>query len=566
MKKKSILLINKEYQKWKEANLSPWLKKEIDKINEKELENIFSDKLIFGTSGIRSIIGPGYLLNEYSIIKITQGLINYLKQNKNLNLEKRGIVVICDNRNYGKEFAKIVTCILSINKIKFFINPDFSPSVTPFITYLILKLNACAGIMITASHNAAIYNGYKIYDQNAQPFIEKETNIINNYIKEAKLDLNFSLNCEFHNCQKKLCNLIDAQIKIDYLNEIKKIQFFPNQKRNIKVVFSNLHGASKTFTDEILKSCGYDVEITKSQWEYDGNFPTVEFPNPEIKSSFNESIKTAKKENADIVILNDADGDRCGIAVKNNSDYTILNGNEIGILILNYLVSHQRKEFLEKSIFYTSFVSSGLGEIIAKKYGCQIKYLPTGFKWIINQAAQDLKNDENKNFLFAYEEANGYWLSYKASKDKDGIQAALILSEMTDFYWKQKINLIDVLDQIYKKNGYFINETKNITYKKNEIKKIKKLMIFLRKNEINKIDKLVILEKIDYLGKGLDLIKFKVDQKSWIGIRLSGTEPKLKFYFNVFDQNKFEKAKAKENLIFQNFKIFLENKFSLIFD
>lgn len=482
--------------------------------------------------------------------------MEYLKNNySELDLKTKGIVIGHDNRNFSFEFSQEIANIFSSNNIKaiLFANNDIRP--TPVISYSIKKIDAIAGIIITASHNSKEYNGYKIYDSNGSQFLPIITNIIGeNYLKIKEEVFNLILNPD-----PILITYVSKEIEENYIIDVKTMQFYPNQKRNIKIVFSNLHGTSKEWTPKILKDCGYEVFIVKEQFSNDPNFTFAPNPNPELIECYNLALKYAKKVNADLIILNDPDADRLGIGVKiNNCDYYLMNGNETAPVLIEYLFSHyQNKKILPKNgVMYNTFVTSNLSDKVAESYGVKVIKTLTGFKWIGDQINKE--SEKKLKFLFGFEEAYGYLLK-DIIRDKDGIQTSLVLAEACWYYYNQKKTLYDVLLEQYNKFGFFYCETINLIYDGiNSKKNINNILKKFRDKNISSLYKIKCVKKEDYLYglygmPGQDLLKFYFEDGSWFAVRASGTEPKIKLYFVCVDKT-IEKSKIKMIKMYQELK------------
>lgn len=535
------------YQIWKQQTLPIYLKEQLEKMSQEEIFEAFSTNLEFGTAGMRGLIGPGTnRINEVLIVKATSCLITYLKtQFSKEQLKECGVVVAHDNRHFSKEFAFLTAQVLANHEISAYLfkNNDLRP--TPVLSYSIRKINAVAGIVITASHNPPEYNGYKIYDQNGCQFLPDVTNIIADNMQ--KLEDQFDFNFYY---DSSLIKEVMLSVEEDYRQDIKSLQFYPNEKRNIKIIFSNLHGTSKEWVVPILQDSGYEVIIVDEQANYDPDFKGVVSPNPEVKETFDLAIKYAKENDADLIILNDPDADRIGIAVKHQGDYILLDGNQTAPILLEYLLSHykQRNIMPKNPVMYNTFVTGTLSDKVAESYGCKIIKTLTGFKWI---GAEILKEKErNINFVFGFEEAYGYVIK-DITRDKDGIQAAMVLAEATWYYLKQQKTLVDILTCIYQKFGYYFFHTVNLVLKGQEGKKqISNMIDILRKEDIKSLAGINVIKKEDYLNgfynmPQQNLLKFYFADKSWFAVRPSGTEPKIKFYFVCIDSKNIEVAKIK---------------------
>ncbi|MBE4704058.1 phospho-sugar mutase [Spiroplasma platyhelix] len=534
------------YLIWKKQMLPKHLAEQLAQMSREEIIEAFTSNLEFGTAGMRGTVGPGTSrINEVTIIKATTAVVEYLKtQFSKEELKERGVVIAHDNRHFSKEFALLTAQILAHQGVLAYLFKDNDLRPTPVLSYSIRKINAVTGIVITASHNPPEYNGYKIYDQNGCQFLPDVTNIIADNMLKLKDQFEFNFSYD-----ETLIKEVPLAIEEQYRNDIKSLQFYPNEKRNIKIVFSNLHGTSREWVLPILKECGYEVIIVKEQADYDPDFKGVVSPNPEIKATFGLAIKYAKENDADLVILNDPDADRIGIAVKHQGKYVLLNGNETAPILLEYLLSHYQKSntMPKNPVMYNTFVTGTLSDQVAKSYDCQVIKTLTGFKWI---GAEILKEKQRGiNFVFGFEEAYGYVIK-DITRDKDGIQAAMVLAEACWYYLQQSKTLIDVLTWIYQKFGYYYCYTVNLVLKgQSGQKQIASMIDILRKEDIKSLAQNVLEKKEDYLNglynmPGQNLLKFYFQDGSWFAVRPSGTEPKIKFYFVCID-NSIAQAKAK---------------------
>lgn len=526
------------YQIWKQQNLPEHLKRQLITMSKNEIKAAFATTLEFGTAGMRGIIGVGTgRINEITIIKATVAFIQYLKSVFSQQDLVHGIVITHDNRHFSAEFAMLTAKTLAKHKIPAFLFKNNELRPTPVLSYSIRKVNAIAGIVITASHNPPEYNGYKIYDQYGCQFLPNVTNIISNNMEQLSDD--FQLTFDYDDT---LIKEVPTTIENNYRNDIKNLQFYPQVKnRNFKIIFSNLHGTSRQWVKPILEQCGYEVILVSEQADYDPDFKGVVSPNPEVKATFDLAIKYAKKHDAPLIILNDPDADRIGIAVKHNNDYVLLTGNETAPILLEYLLSHyQRNNTMPKNpVMYNTFVSSNLSDMIAKSYGCQIIKTLTGFKWIGTEMLKE--KTRNINFVFGFEEAYGYVIK-DITRDKDGIQAAMVAAEAAWYYQKSQQTLVDVLETIYQKFGYYYCYTVNLVLTGIEGQAtINNMLEILRTSKLTTLNNINITKVEDY-QTGLhgmpsqNLLKFYFSDGSWFAVRPSGTEPKIKFYFICIDK------------------------------
>ncbi len=520
-----------QYNKWlKNPNLPKELKKELQDMKEEEIKQSFYDNISFGTAGMRGIMGLGTnKLNIYTIRKATLGYANYLTnqyKNKLLN----GIVIGHDNRLNSRKFCLDCASLLSSKGIKVYLFDDLRP--TPEISYAIRKLNAIGGIIITASHNPKEYNGYKVYDENGGQLTDYKNSLLIMEINKIEDILSYTFKEN-----TSLITTLSNEFDKEYYKEIMKLSINEVNKDNFKIVYSPQHGSALKGIKTILTSLGYDLNLVESQCTPDPYFTNTLSPNPENKDAYIESIKLAKQIKANLILTTDPDGDRIGIAVLHQHEYKLLTGNQTGALILDYLLNYQK--VTPKHLVISSIVTTSLIEAISKKHQVTFKQTLTGFKYIGELIT---KLEDTNPFLFAIEESYGCALS-PIVRDKDSLQAALIISEMACYYQNQNKTLIDRLNELYKEYGYYYDTV--ISYSLDTLegpKIINSIMNNLRKSNLKEIGNYKIKEAQDYLKGYKDfpksnVIKFILEDNSFIAIRPSGTEPKYKIYYSIHSVN-----------------------------
>lgn len=539
---------NEVYQEWiKNPELDQELSELLSEADDEELENAFNLELEFGTAGIRGVMGAGPgRFNVYTIKKVTLGYAKLLKEKYPEQLEQ-GVVVGHDSRHNSAKFAQLTAEVLASEGIKAFLFKKNEMQPTPVVSFVTRKLKALGGIVITASHNPAQYNGYKIYDQTGCQLMPGDTDFITKAISEIPDILNWS-----YQDNDKLLAQVPGKIIRAYEHMINQLQFYPHQisKANLKIVYSAVNGTGSLYTPHLLHHQGYEVIEVKEHQQPDENFTNVGNPNPEFMDAWTYPLKYAQEHNADLILMNDPDADRLGVAVRQHDEMIILNGNQVGALLINWKLSQMRLHdtLPPNPVLYSSFVTSDLGDKIAhQEYNTKIIKTLTGFKWMGHEMNQETKRD--LNFVFAYEESIGYVLD-DSTRDKDGIQAAIMMAELA---WKTKIafhEINDVLHEIYQKYGFYETNTLNLNFQPAEKKaKIEPIMHQLRTEGLAELNGLKVVQKEDYLPglynmPGQDLLKFYFADGSWIALRPSGTEPKLKIYFNIIDSSEKE-AKTK---------------------
>ena len=533
-------------------------KKELESIkgNEEEIEDRFYKDLEFGTAGLRGVIGIGTnRMNKYTVTKATQGLANYIiKQNG----QDRGVAIAYDCRIMSKEFSEETALCLNANGIKTFRFEDLRP--TPELSYAVRELGCIAGIVITASHNPPEYNGYKVYwDDGAQIVepIDKEIISEVNNITDFKTIKTMSKEDAI---KSGLYNTIGKEIDDKYIAELKKLvvnqDAINEMQKDIKIVYSPLHGTGNVPVQRILKEIGFEnVYIVKEQEKPDGHFPTVSYPNPEDPKAFVLALELAKKVDADIILANDPDADRLGIYVKDTKtgEYIQFNGNMTGNLVAEYILSQKKEkgELPENGAIIKTIVSSNLTDAIAKEYGVKLFSTLTGFKNIA-KIIKGFEKDNSYKCLFAYEESYGCIIGTHA-RDKDGIVAVMTVCEAVAYYKKHGLTLWDQMNKMYEKYGYYKEKQMSITLKGSEgAAQIKKMMENMRNNPAKEIAGLKVISFGDYEKQEItnengdktttglpksNVLYFELEKNAWVCVRPSGTEPKIKFYMGVCEDS-----------------------------
>lgn len=552
--------------KWKNnAKLDDGLKKELLGLNEKELHEAFYTDLAFGTGGMRGILGPGTnRMNIYTLRRANYGYGKYILQTKKPN---PSVVIAYDNRHNSLLFAHESARVLATMGIKVLLFDKITP--TPELSFAVRELKATGGIVITASHNPPNYNGYKIYDDSGCQLVPDLADIV--IAEIAKAPEVFAIAAEsFDNLREKgLIAILDDKIDIAYLSKVKDISVNKKQyKGNFLVVFTALHGTSSLLGQRLLKETGYNYIPVAEQMIADPNFTTVTSPNPENPEAYELAIKYAKKHHADICIATDPDADRLGVAVLHKGEYVLLNGNQTGAILVQYLAKYRK--LTKKGVLFNTIVTSSLGAKIAEKYGIDVVSTLTGFKFIGEQAR--LLENTDREFFFGYEESYGYVVS-DFVRDKDSLQALLLCSEVACFYKNLGKTLVDVLADIYEEYGYYQDHLVNINLLgASGAEKIEMILDYFREDSQSDINGLKIVAKEDYLLQKRyandkvtnlklppsNVIKYFLDDGSWFVLRPSGTEPKMKVYISVVTNNK--KSSEKRILAIEEKVMELVNK------
>ncbi len=531
------------YQLWlNDPSISQKDKDTLKKMDQAELQDAFYKDLEFGTGGMRGIMGLGAnRMNFYTVGRATQALANYI--NKTVKSDK-SVAISYDTRHFSKDFAVESAEILAQNGIKVYLFDDFRP--TPVLSFTVRHLKTTAGIMITASHNPPQYNGYKAYWSNgAQVIPPHDEGIIKEY--EAIKSFGEIKRMPIEDAKKKgLVAMIGKEVDEAYFKKALSYAFRISSK-DLKIVYTPLHGTGIKIVPVLLQRDGFDFYAQKEQSIPDGNFPTVNYPNPEFDEAFKLSIADAKRIDADLIVASDPDADRMGVMVKHNGNYVRIDGNQMGALLLDFILKMYSKQGMPKNpAVIESIVSSKLFAKIAKSFNVEVAEVLTGFKWICNEA-DDLRS-KGKNVFFAYEESYGYNVG-DFIYDKDSGTPIMITCEMATYYKQKGMTLVDAIEEIYKKYGYYLEDQLSPVFEGEAgVAKIQNIMKKLRENPVKSIGGYKLTNMIDY-SKGhdhlppSDVLKMEFGDRLTIYGRPSGTEPKVKFYFMVMNMESLESAK-----------------------
>ena len=560
-----------EYKKWCESpEFDEQTKEELLKIkdDEKEIEDRFYKELEFGTAGLRGVIGAGTnRINKYTVGKATQGLANYILEQK---VEDKGVAISYDSRRMSKEFALQTSLILNANGIKTYLFENLRP--VPELSFAVRELKCTAGIMITASHNPPKYNGYKVYWEDGAQIVSPRDKEIIQKVRNIKSFSEIKEITREEAEEKGLLNIIKEEMDEKYLSTLEKLVLNPEivkeQGKELKVVYTPLHGTGNTVAEKLLHRIGLqNVYVVEEQKDPDGNFPTVDYPNPEDKKAFKLALELANKVDADVVLATDPDADRLGIFAKDNKTgkYMEYTGNMSALLIAEYRISQMKeKNILSKNgVFITTVVSSDLAKAIAKYYNLECPEVLTGFK-NIGAVMRKIDEDENKEYVFGYEESYGCLIGDYA-RDKDGISAVMALCEAACYYRSKGKTLWDAMQDIYEKYGYYKEAQVSIVLEGAEgAQKIKEMMTKMRETPINKIGEYEVLTFKDIerdivrnmktgeeTKTGLptsNVLYYELEDNNWCCIRPSGTEPKIKIYMGVKGTSNEDADKKLEDL------------------
>ena len=549
------------YNHWlNSANIDEATKKDLEAIavNEAEIKERFYRELEFGTGGLRGVLGAGInRINKYIVRKTTQGYAEYIKK-AGADACRRGVVIAHDNRRFSVEFCKETAGVLAANGIKAYIFDSLRP--TPELSYAVRHLNAFGGVVITASHNPPEYNGYKLYDERGCQLIPEVNNLVVDEI--AKISDPLTVKSLTIDEAGELITVLGADVDESYYKDVMSISVCPDVKKDIKIVYSPQHGTGNVPVRTVLDRLGYNVIPVVEQCEPDTEFSNTLNPNPETDDAYVLAIEYAKKYDADIIITNDPDCDRLGVVIKSANGYTRMTGNQSAAVLLEYILSNRAKQgtLPANGVMFNTVVTSDLGDRICEKYGVSVEKTLTGFKFIGDKVYKhELAGD--KQFVFGYEESYGCLVA-DFVRDKDAVQASLMLCEAAAYYNEQGKTLLDVLAELYAEHGFFLDALDNFTFKGIDgSDKISALMDDLRKNAPTaagdiKVAKVEDFQSAEMKAEGFpssNVLKFKMEDGSWVAVRPSGTEPKCKFYYSIVAENE-EKAKIKLAVMRETFE------------
>lgn len=523
--------------------------------DEKEIEERFHKDLEFGTAGLRGIMGAGTnRMNRYTVARASRGFADYLSHEFPDELE-RGIVIAYDSRNHSREFAKEAADVLTAAGIPVWLFKELEP--IPVLSFAVKYFRALGGIVVTASHNPPEYNGYKVYGPDGGQLVPDKADILTGYV-EAVTDLSA---IDDHG-REELLTYLDQDVVDLFINEIFKQSYYKGNPPPLSVVYTPLHGSGYKPVCKILEKAGFGhLSVVDEQSLPDGDFPTVVSPNPENESALALGIELAEKEKADIVIGTDPDSDRIGSAVRDGDSYRLITGNQMGALLTWFILATRKHNLTPVSTMVKTVVTGELGADIARDFHIQVVETLTGFKYIGEKISQ-WKEDPSHDFVFGYEESYGYLAGVHA-QDKDAVVTAMIICEMAAYFKERGKTLIDVLNEIYQKYGYYYDKTVSYTLKGLEgAERIASIMEQVRKMDVKDFIP-DISEVVDYAAGVGDLpkenvLKFYLKNGGWMAIRPSGTEPKIKFYYSL--KGKDQKGTYK---LFMQYKSQWENKFDL---
>lgn len=513
-------------------------RKELESIkyDEKEIADRFHTNLSFGTAGLRGKVGAGTnRMNRYTVSLATQGLADTIVSRGKSAME-RGVAIAYDVRHFSKEFSEIAARVLAANGIKVYLFDDIRP--TPLLSYAIRRLKTISGIVVTASHNPRDYNGYKVYWEEGSQILDDIAQEILNHMDDIKDFSDIELMDLEEGLDKGLINYIDKELDDEYIEKIKKRALNDDIDKDIRIVYTPLNGTGNKLVRRVLEERGFNnVFIVPEQENPDPDFTTVGYPNPEDVKAFNYAKRLGKEKDGDILIATDPDCDRVACMVRDgNGEYVFLNGNQTGALLIEYILSSRHKDdnIPANGAIVKSIVTGDLSRAIGKHYGVRTLETLTGFKHICGKANEFDKTGEH-TFIFGYEESIGYVYD-TIVRDKDGVISSMLIAEMAAYYKKQGKTLLDELEDMYRRYGYYFEKLISIVLEGIEgSQRIGRIMDSFRENPITAIGNMKLINTIDYLNDETgnpksNVLKYIFDDGSWYAVRPSGTEPKIKIY------------------------------------
>lgn len=568
---------------WMEfSGLNNELKKQLDEIekDEKQLEEAFYKNLEFGTGGMRGEIGVGTnRMNLYTVRKASAGLAAYIEE-QGVEAKQRGVVIAFDSRHKSPEFAMEAAKTLATKGIQTYVFDELRP--TPELSFALRYLNAFSGIVVTASHNPPEYNGYKVYGSDGGQLPPDSADIVISKVNEIENELLIEVDSEDSLKAAGLIKIIGSEIDYAYIEKLKTISENPLlfEETDIKVVFTPLHGTANKPVRNAFAALGFkNINVVKEQELPDPEFSTVKSPNPEEHAAFELAIRNGKNIGADLLIATDPDADRLGIAVLNDEgEYVVLTGNQTGALLLDYLLTQKKKKgtLPKNGVVLKTIVTSEIGRTIAASYQLETVDVLTGFKFIAEKI-NEYENTGEHTYLFGYEESYGYLIG-DFVRDKDAVQAAILATEVCAFYKKQGVSLYEGMLQVFEKYGYYQEGLRSLTLKGKEgAEMIQRILASFRSEPLTSLGALTTAISEDYLTsirvtkngeEKIDLpksnvLKYTFEDGSWVCLRPSGTEPKVKFYFGV-NSDSLNASRKKLEAIKKDFMELVDQKIEMV--
>lgn len=545
-------MYREKYEAWlNSAIINDEMKEELRNItDEKEIEDRFYKDLEFGTGGLRGVIGAGSnRMNIYTVSQATQGFANYLNQ----NFTNPSVAIAYDSRNMSDVFAKATALTLCANNIKVYLYESLRP--TPVLSFAVRELKCQGGVVITASHNPKIYNGYKAYDEFGGQLTDVKAGKVIECVKAVSDFSMIKTMDEKEALDKGLLVMVGEELDTIYINKVKSLcirkELVKEKAKDLKIIYTPIHGSGNIPVRRVLKELGYTgVKVVKEQEKPDGNFPTAPYPNPEVPQVFELALEMAKKETPDIIFGTDPDSDRIGVVVNiGNGEFKVLTGNQTGLLLTDYVLNAMKETntLPKNGVVIKTIVTTEGARAIADSYGVEIMDVLTGFKYI-GEKIHEFET-EDKTYLFGFEESYGY-LAGDFVRDKDAVIASMLIAEMTLYYKEQGMSLYEALIKLYEKHGFFKEELISIELKGKEgQEKIASCLDSLRKEKLKEVNNVKVVTAYDYkesvehnfkdnttseikLPKS-NVLKYILEDGSSFVVRPSGTEPKMKIYLAV---------------------------------
>ena len=559
-------------QLWKENVTEPDLKAELDELissgDEEALNDAFYRDLAFGTAGLRGTLGVGTnRMNVYVVAQATQGVADYL----NAHYENPSIALARDSRLKGEDFQRVAAGVLAANGIHVYVYPRIEP--VPTLSFAVRYLHTSAGIVLTASHNPAQYNGYKVYNDNGGQIANEAADEISASIEKTPVFGGAKMMDFDEGLEKGLIEWTPEEVLDAFIEAVKKVSV-PGFKapEGYKVVYTPLNGTGMECVTRILKEIGVnDVEVVPEQKDPDGSFPTCKYPNPEFREALQLALDLADKVKPNLVVATDPDADRMGTAIPHNGEYVLLSGNEMGVLLMDWLIkmAEQRGEDPKTKVAVSTIVSSVMPDALARDHGFEMRRVLTGFKYIGDQIDQLKDEGEEDRFLMGFEESYGY-LAGSYVRDKDAVVASMLICEMAAFYRTKGISLLKAREDLYAQYGNYLHSQKSFQCEgASGMERMKEIMTGLRTNVPTEIGGLKVLVFGDYMasqetelatGKKTeiklpksDVLAFRLEQGASVILRPSGTEPKIKAYYTTIGEKR-EDAEKLEEKIAEDFK------------
>jgi len=564
-KRRSSMTYQENYQKWLDfADLPDYLRQDLENMDEKTKEDAFYTNLEFGTAGMRGLIGAGTnRINIYVVRQATEGLARLI-ESKGGNEKDRGVAIAYDSRHFSPEFAFESAAVLAKHSIKSYVFESLRP--TPELSFAVRHLNCFAGIMITASHNPAPFNGYKVYGEDGGQMPPHDADALTTYIRA--IENPFAVEIADVEAEKTsgLIEVIGEAVDVEYLKEVKDVNINPalieEFGKDMKIVYTPLHGTGEMLARRALAQAGFDsVQVVEAQATPDPDFSTVKSPNPESQAAFALAEELGRQVGADVLVATDPDADRVGVEVlQKDGSYLNLSGNQIGAIMAKYILeAHKNAGTLpDNAALCKSIVSTDLVTKIAESYGATMFNVLTGFKFIAEKI-QEFEEKHNHTYMMGFEESFGYLIK-PFVRDKDAIQAVLVVAELAAYYRSRGLTLADGIEEIYKEYGYYAEKTISVTLSGVDgAEQIKAIMAKFRDNGPKEFNATAISITEDFKAQtsttadGIvtalttppsDVLKYTLADGSWIAVRPSGTEPKIKFYIAVVGQSN-EDSQAK---------------------